>query len=151
MRFGKKTILGAAAAATLALTSAAMAQMKPEETLKMRQGLMLAVKSQFVPLGAYAQGKADLPADAAKRAENLVALAKLAPSGWPKGSEGLKDSATKVEAFTSPDFVKGWEIMGAAVAKLDAAAKTGNGDAIKVAAGEVGKTCKGCHDDFKKE
>ena len=41
--------------------------------------------------------------------------------------------------------------MVAAMAKLDAAAKTGSLDNIKAAVGGVGSTCKGCHDDFRAE
>jgi cytochrome c556 len=35
------------------------------------------------------------------------------------------------------------------VAKLDAAAKTGNVDQIKVAFGAVGQSCKACHDAYR--
>jgi cytochrome c556 len=37
------------------------------------------------------------------------------------------------------------------VAKLVAAAKTNNLDNLKGAFGEVGKTCKGCHDNFRNQ
>jgi cytochrome c556 len=35
------------------------------------------------------------------------------------------------------------------VAKLNAAAKTGNLDQIKAAFGAAGASCKACHDDFR--
>lgn len=35
--------------------------------------------------------------------------------------------------------------------KLNAAAKTGNLDAIKAAVGDTGKACKACHDNYRKE
>jgi cytochrome c556 len=35
--------------------------------------------------------------------------------------------------------------------KFNAAAKTGNIDSIKAAAGDTGKACKACHDDYRKE
>jgi cytochrome c556 len=41
--------------------------------------------------------------------------------------------------------------MQAAVAKLNAAAKTGNLDAVKTAFGAAGQTCKACHDDYRKD
>ena len=41
--------------------------------------------------------------------------------------------------------------MVAAMAKLDAAAKTGNADSLKAAFGEAAKTCKACHDAYRKE
>jgi cytochrome c556 len=34
---------------------------------------------------------------------------------------------------------------------LNVAAKGGNIDAIKAAAGETGKACKACHDTYRKE
>lgn len=149
MRFTAK-ILAVSAVAILAAT-AANAQLKPEESLKMRQGMMQAVKFNFGPLGAFAQGKGDLPADAAARAENLSALARMAPAAWRKGTEDLKGAETKAAAFTSADFGKGWEMMAAAADKVAAAAKANDAAAIKAAAGEVGKTCKGCHDNFKND
>ena len=48
-------------------------------------------------------------------------------------------------------FKEGADKMQAEVAKLSAAAKTGNLDAIKTAFGAAGQTCKACHDDFRKE
>ena len=43
------------------------------------------------------------------------------------------------------------EKMQAEVAKLDAAVKAGNLDAIKAAFGAAGGSCKACHDDFRAE
>ena len=37
------------------------------------------------------------------------------------------------------------------VGKLNAAAKTGNLDQIKASFGEAAKTCKACHDHFRKD
>ena len=125
------------------------AEVKPEDQLKMRQGLMQAVKSQFGPLGAFAQDKGALPADAADRAVNLAALAKIVPSAWAKGTETLKDSKTKAEAFASPKFLDGFKAFGSAADQLSAALRSGNADAVKAAATDILKVCKGCHDDFR--
>ncbi len=146
-----KILAGAAVALAVGLTAvgASAQQQKPEDVLKMRQGLMQAVKVQFGAIGAFAQGKGDLPTDAAQRAENLVALARISPIAWSKGGENIKGSETKAAAFTSADFTKGWENMAEEAAKLAEAAKGGNADAIKAAAAGLGKTCKGCHENFK--
>lgn len=153
MRFGTKTMLAAGLAFAVGAASAtgALAQLKPEETLKMRQGLMQAVKMQAGPMLGFAQGKNDLPGDAATRAEHLVALAKLAPSAWAKGSENIPGNNTKAPAYGSEKFAKGWEMLAEASLKLAEVARAGDPAIIKAAAGEVGKTCKGCHDDFKAE
>ena len=129
----------------------ASAQQKPEEALKMRQGLFEALKMNFGPFGAFAKGAAPLPADAAQRAENMVALAKILPMAFAKGTENLPKSETKAEAFTSADFPKGFEALGAASAKLASAVASGDADAVKAAVGGVGKTCKGCHDTFRQD
>lgn len=151
MRFATKLLTAGLAAAAIFGATAAQAQMKPDEQLKMRQGLMQAVKHQAGPLLGFAQGKGELPADAAARAENLAALAKMAPLGWGKGTEALDGSKTKAEAFTDAKFQDGWKATASEAAKLADAAKAGNADAIKAQAGAVGKLCKGCHDDFKKD
>lgn len=147
-------LVAALVAALVVLSAPAGAQQaKPEELLKLRQGLMQAVKSQFGPIAAFAQGKGELPADAADRAANLAQLAKLAPIGWAKGTERLPDAATKPEAFAakSAAFMDGWTAMAAQSAKLAEAARAGGADAIKAQAAAVGKTCKSCHDDFRKD
>ncbi len=152
MRFGSKTLAaGLAAAALIASASGAFAQQKPEETLKMRQGLMQAVKLQAGAMLGFAAGKNDLPADAAARSENLAMLAKLAPMAWGKGSEALPEAKTKPEAFTDAKFQDGWKMLAVEAGKLSDLAKAGNSDAIKAQAGAVGKVCKGCHEDFKKD
>ena len=43
------------------------------------------------------------------------------------------------------------DTMVTEIGKLDAAAKSGNLDAIKAAMGATGKSCKACHDDFRAE
>lgn len=152
MRSITKAVTAAVFAVAVAATATqAQAQQKPDEALKMRQGLFQAVKMNFGPIGAFAQGKGDLPADAAARAENLVALAKILPMSFAKGTEALPGSNTKAEAFASADFAKGFVMMEEASLKLAAAAKAGDADGIKAAVGGVGKTCKGCHDTFRKE
>jgi cytochrome c556 len=141
-----------AGAMLLASVPAGAQQAKPEELLKMRRGLMQALKMQWVPIGGFAQGKADLPADAAERAANVAAIAKLAPMAWAKGSEALPGAETKPEAFgaKSAQFMEGWKTLAAEAAKLADAAKAGP-DALKTQAGATGKVCKACHDEFRKE
>jgi cytochrome c556 len=154
MRLIAKTVIASAlCAAVLGSATPAMAQAaKPDELLKLRQGLMQAVKSQFGPIAAFAQGKGDLPPDAAERAANLAALGKLAPIGWAKGTESLPNANTKPEAFgaKSAQFMDGWKAMAAEATKLADAAKAGP-DALKAQVPAVGKTCKSCHDDLRKE
>ncbi|OAN50221.1 hypothetical protein A6A04_02115 [Paramagnetospirillum marisnigri] len=154
MNLFAKTALASflAAAVAVAALPASAQQAKPEDLLKLRQGLMQAVKSQWVPIAAFSQGKADLPANAAEMAANLSLLAKLAPIGWAKGTESLPNSATKPEAFGAKagQFADGWKALETEAAKLADAAKVGP-DAVKAQAANVGKLCKGCHEELKKD
>lgn len=146
------TTLAAAVAAALAVATPALAAdaAKPEEILKMRQGLFQAVKANFGPLVAIAKGEAQPGDKTVQQAENLAALARIVPMSFGPGSEALPNARTKPEAFTNADFAKGAQMFQAETAKLAEAAKAG-GDAIKAQVGAVGKTCKTCHDTFRNE
>lgn len=152
MRIAKTLVTaGLAACAVCGVSLSAYAQLKPDEVVEVRQGLMLAIKLQAAPLLGYAQGKAELPADAAARAETLAALAKVSHIGWAAGGEGYKGSNTVDKAFSSDKFQEALKTFTANTAKLAEIAKAGDAAAIKAQAGEVGKDCKSCHEDFKKD
>ena len=56
------------------------------------------------------------------------------------------------EIWTAADkFKAANDRMGEAVAGLANAARAGNDAEMKAAAGALGKTCGGCHDDFRKK
>jgi hypothetical protein len=62
------------------------------------------------------------------------------------------DTKAKPEIWSESDKFKAAAAkMQEEMAKLNVAAKAGNLDAIKVAVGETGKQCKGCHDTYRKE
>ena len=62
------------------------------------------------------------------------------------------DTKAKAEIWTERDkFNAAAGKMQEEMVKLNTAAKGGNIDAIKAAAGETGKACKACHDNYRKE
>jgi len=68
------------------------------------------------------------------------------------GSDKGAPTRAKAEVWSDgAKFKAAAEKMQSEVAKLDAAAKGGNLDAIKGAMGAVGGACKACHDDFRAE
>ena len=81
-----------------------------------------------------------------------IAVAPQLLEGFAEGSgEGAATDA-KPEIWAEMDkFNAAAKKMQDEMAKLNAAAKSGSLDAIKVAAGDVGKACKACHDDYRKE
>lgn len=147
MRFVR---VAAVCAAGLMLATPAWADgAKPEEMLKMRQGLWQAVKTSFGPLGAIAKGEAQMGPQTAQQAETLAALARIVPMGFAPGSEKLPGARTKPEAWTDAAFSGGVTNFQAETAKLAEAARDGQADAVKKQAGAVAKLCKSCHDNFR--
>lgn len=150
----KSLLLAAATVAGLATALPAAAQwQKPEDAIKYRQSALTVMANHFGRIGAMAQGKA--PFDAKAAADNAAivsAMAKLPWAAFGEGTDKGMPNRAKPEIWKdNAKFKAASEKMIAEVAKLDTAAKSGNLDAIKAAAGGVGGSCKGCHDDFRAE
>ena len=147
------TMMAAVAVATLATALPAAAQFqKPEDAVKYRKGAFTVMANHFSRIGAMANGKAPFDAKIAQSNAELVATLSALP--WAGFVEGTAsgDTRAKPEIWTEADkFKAGAMKMQEEVAKLNAAAKTGNLDQIKAAFGEAGKSCKACHDNYRKE
>ncbi len=135
-----------------ALPAAAQFQ-KPEDAIKYRQSAMTLMASHFGRVAAMAQGKVPFDAKAATANAALAnTIAALPFSAFGPGTDKGRPTRAKAEVWTQGDkFKAASEEMQAAMAKLDAAAKTGDLEQIKGTVGAVGKSCKGCHDDFQNE
>jgi cytochrome c556 len=99
-----------------------------------------------------ANGKA--PYDAKVAAESAELLARLANQPWPAFMEGTDKGDTKAQPDIWKEmdkFKAGATTMQEEVTKLNAAAKSGDPAQLKAAFGPVGKSCKSCHDNFRKE
>ena len=141
----------AAAAATLAAPASAQFA-KPEDAIKYRQSALTVMASHFGRVAAMANGRvpfnAQVAADSAAIAEFM---SKLPWQGFVAGSD-TGNTKAKPEIWTdSAKFKEASEKMQGEMTKFAAAAKTGNIDAIKAAAGATGGSCKACHDNFRKE
>ena len=146
-----RLVILATLGAACALPAAAQFQ-KPEDAIKYRKAAFTVMATHFGRLGAMASGRA--PFDAKAAADNAAVVASVAGLPWagfvPGSDKG--DTRAKPEIWTEMDKVKaGAEKMEAEVAKLNAAAKTGNLDALKTAFGAAAQTCKACHDNYRKE
>jgi len=145
------TVIAAGAALT-SLSAAAQFQ-KPEDAIKYRQSAMTVMGNHFGRVAAMAQGK--VPFDAKAAADNagvVVVLSKLPWAGFAEGTDKGAPTRAKPEVWKDSAKVKdlATKMMDEAE-KFDAAAKTGNLDAIKAAVGSLGKACKACHDDYRAE
>ncbi len=145
------SILIAAASLVTALPAAAQFA-KPEDAIRYRKAGMTVMAAHFGRVAGMAQGKIPFDAKvAAQNAEVATFMSVLPFAGFVPGSD-KGDTKAKPEIWTEMDkFNAGAKKMQDEMAKLNVAAKSGNLDAIKAATGEVGKVCKGCHDDYRKE
>ncbi len=141
----------------LTLTAPGIAAQDPlKNAIKARQGEMQLRAFNVGPLFGMAKGQIDYDAEMAKKlAGNLKLLLDLDNGrAWAKGSDidnYMGDTTALPKIWTTyPEIGKYGEKYAAAVNEL--AAEAGNGvDALKSKMGAVGKSCKGCHDEFREK
>ncbi|SIQ57213.1 c-type cytochrome [Marinobacterium stanieri] len=145
-----KKIAAMGLAGALAMASTVAVAVKPEDAIDYRQGVFQAIKWHFGTMGAMVKGKMDYDADDfTRRAEIVSQLSHLPWEGFVEGSYSGDTDALPAIADNWDKFEGGSNMLMEKTAALATAAKTGDMDQIRPAFGEVGKTCKGCHDNFK--
>ena len=151
MKIVKSAVLAAGLALAVAGTS--YAALDAAAMIKTRQDGM---KGQGGALKGIGQGLGG----GASAADLKVLSAKLVASsaqvgGWfPKGSgpeSGVKTHAKSEIWSDAAGFKAARDNFAAQAAKLDAAAASGDVEAIKAQFGPTRMACKGCHDKYKAE
>lgn len=144
--------LSAALAGGLFLAPAAHTHFNDKEAMQSyRQSYFALVAMNFGPLAAMAKGEMPYDADMATGfASDLAAVAAL------NVERGFPESAMKGTTRAKPeiwenmdDFKTKLQAMRDATGPLVAAAGSGDRKTLGQAVGAVGKTCKGCHDEYK--
>ena len=147
----KKIAAFVLAAVAITLAAPASAQFaKPEDAVKYRKSALFVMQQNFSRVAAMAAGKA--PFDAKVAADSAAVAEFESKLPWAAFGEGTDkgDTKAKPEIWKESDkFQAAAKDFQDQAAKLDAAAKSGNLDAVKAAFGDTGKTCKACHDNFK--
>ena len=126
---------------------------KPEDAIRYRQSGMTMMATHFGRVAAMANGRVAFDAKAAAdNAEIATILSKLPYAGFVEGSDKGANTKAEPKIWTENDkFRAAAAKLQDEMAKLNAAAKTGNIDTIKAAVGPVGQSCKGCHDTYRKD
>ena len=148
-RFLTPALLVAALGASLPATAQFA---KPEDAVKYRKAAMTMMNTHVGRLFGMANGK--IPFDAKVAQENAdiaAAVSKWQFAGFVEGSD-VGETRALPKIWSEMDKFKAAAMKSNEdIAQLDAAAKTGSLDAIKTAVGAVGKSCKACHDTYRKE
>ena len=92
-------------------------------------------------------------AEIQKAAATIAKLAAKSPNWFPLGTgPDVSKTGAKPEIWqTYPDFVAKDQDFGKAAQAFDATAKTGDLTQIKASFGDLGKSCKACHDKYRSD
>ena len=129
---------------------AVLAQAKPDVLVKQRQSAMVLVGKYWGPISGMPSGKAPYNAETVVR--NAAYLEVLSKMPWDGFTENTKDEKTRAlpTVWTeNAKFKEGADRMQAMITQLVKVSKGGDEAAAKAAIADVGKTCGGCHDNFR--
>jgi cytochrome c556 len=131
---------------------AAFSQVKPETMVKQRQAAMTLQGKYFGPMAGMAQDKVPFKADVvAYNASLLNALSRMPWDGFDESTKDVKSAALPAVFSEAGKFKAAQDNFQSAVGKLLAASQGSDEAATKAAIGAVGKTCGGCHQDFRQK
>lgn len=130
--------------------AAAFAQAKPDVLVKQRQSAMTLIGKYWGPLGGMATGKVPYNAQVVTRNAGYLEVLSVMPwDGFTEATKDEKSRALPAVFSDSAKFKESADAMQKAVAGLAKISKGGDEGAVKNALAEVGKTCSGCHDNFR--
>lgn len=149
----KRSGVAAVVALALGVTAGTVfAQAKPEVLVKQRQSAMTLIGKYWGPLGGMAQGKVPYNAEVVQRnAAYLEALAKMPWDGFDPSTKDVKSAALPEVYSNQAKFKEAADRLQNETAKLAQVSKSGDENAIKAQLGAVGKSCGGCHNDFRQK
>ena len=141
-----------AAASAAASAPAQTGALSPKEAVEQREKLMKAFKKDMGVMGKMVKG--EQPFDAAAFQQAADSLSGSADKPWVHytADSAKEKSEAKAEVWSKADeFKKEVETFTTAAAALKTAAAAGKLDDVKKPFGDVGQSCKSCHDSFRAE
>jgi cytochrome c556 len=143
---GMVVVLGAGVA------QSAFAQAKPETLVKQRQAKMILQGKYFGPLVAVAQGKIAYDAALVQRnAGFLDNLTRMAWDGYDPSTRNEKSRTLPAVYDNNAKFREYASQLEYQTSRLVALSKGADEAAVKAQIGAIGKTCGGCHEDFRQK
>ena len=145
----------AGAAALLAgavAAQSAWAQAKPEVLVKQRQAAMTLLGKYFGPMAGMAQGKIPYNAAVVQRNAGFVDnLSRMPWDGFHPSTRGEDTRALPAVYDNADKFKQASSRLENEAAKLVEVSRSGDEAAVKAQIGALGKSCGGCHDDFRQK
>ncbi|WP_459618149.1 c-type cytochrome [Bordetella sp. 2513F-2] len=123
---------------------------EPEDAIDYRQSALSLIASHFTRMQPVVRGQA--PYDAAQIQANVKLLQTLSTLPWAAFGPGTEGGGAREEIWSDAEgFRQKQEAFTANVAKLSEAADSGDLARVRAAFGEVGASCKACHDAYRKK
>jgi cytochrome c556 len=145
---GFSRLLASTTLAAVAL--AAGAATADDGMITYRQSVMKANGAHLTAVVTIIKGEVPFTDDLKVHTRAIAELATIAGHVFPEGS-GKGDTKALPAIWEKPeDFKKAYTAFQTAAAALAKTAET-DPKAVPAAVGELGKACKGCHDDFRKK
>jgi cytochrome c556 len=136
----------------LFVSGSVLAQAKPEVLVKQRQAAMTLIGKYFGPMGGMAAGKVPYNAEVVKRNTGyLDALSKMPWDGFNANTQDIKSKALPAIYSDTDKFKAAQDRFTGEVAKLVTTVAGGDEAAIKAQLGATGKSCGGCHENFRQK
>ena len=125
------------------------AETSDDNAFKYRQNIMTAFKGHAGAIAMQARGLAGDPSKIAGHAKAVASLGSELHLVFPEGSN-VEDSEALAAIWEKPEeFATAVAAAEEAMAALGEVAESGDMKAIGAAFRDVGKSCKGCHDNFR--
>ena len=132
----------------LAPATAAAQFAKPEDAVKYRQSVLTVMSNHFGRIAPVVRGQQPYNPDQMKADVAIVEMmSKLPWSAFGQGTEG--GGARPAVWSDNAKFKQAQERLHGDIAKLVAAAQSGDLAQLRTAYGAVGASCKACHDNFR--
>ncbi len=145
-----KPLLAALALAAALPASAQFA--KPEDAYKYRAAVMTLQGAHLGRINAQLRSDKPDTQAIANNAAILDTLNRLFFTAFPEGSDMIANSRAKPEVWKQPaKFKELADKLNGDVARLNAAAKSGDLAATRSAFQSTAQTCKACHDEFRRD
>ena len=126
------------------------AQPNPNQLIAARKGAMNLQAKYFYPILNMSQGKASYdPKIVQRNADYLAVITQLAWDDFQPHSLGLQNTRAKEDIVKdAPKFRAGAEQLQKQIKQLQAAARSGDQNAVKALAPDIARTCNSCHENF---
>jgi cytochrome c556 len=147
-----RALTGVAIALGMVVAQGAIAQAKPEVLVKQRQAAMTLIGKYFGPMAGMAQGKIPFNAGVVQRNAGFVDnLSRMPWDGFDASTRSIDTKALPAVYDNAAKFKEAASRLENEAAKLVDVSKGGDEGAIKAQIGALGKSCGGCHNDFRQK